>query len=223
MPSERMVSSKSPSVMRCTERSPRMVELVSQIGLYQGTASAVPNGAGSVPGFSPCSQRLKPLPSVEPGGTTGSRALIQVCFERFDPNCICSPASFSRQKLYTGSSPQTTTRQRFRPAAGSQTFWKVFQLFLVDGLLQLDAGSKFGDATRSNLDDAASLRIAPVARLTLRSREGPEAHQGHTVALLQRGSDRIHYRIDRAPGSGFTDAVRGGDFIHQVPFVHACS
>src|SRR5271157_799297 len=32
------------------------------------------------PGFSPCSQRLKPLSWAAVHGTTGSRALLQICF-----------------------------------------------------------------------------------------------------------------------------------------------
>jgi hypothetical protein len=48
--------------------------------LYQGTASAVPEDVYFPLGFSPCSQRLKPLSSAAAHGTTGSRALLQICF-----------------------------------------------------------------------------------------------------------------------------------------------
>src|SRR5271165_1455981 len=154
MPSERAVSSKSPSVMRCTES---LLECPGKSSTLHWSISSDNNAA-------------------EPG-----------------------------------------------PAAGSQTLSKLLQLFLVDVLLQLDAGSKFRHSSRGNFDDTARLRITPVACLALRNREGPEAHQGHAVAFFQRRRDRIHHRVNRTPRSRFTDAVGGGDFFHQVSFVHSCS
>src|SRR5664279_49591 len=119
------------------------------------------------------------------------------------------------------------TRQSFRPAAGRPprraARMKLIQLFLVDGLLQHDARSKLGNLPGRNLNDASRLRIASVARLTLRDGEGAESHQSHTVAFLQRGRDRIDYCVDRAAGAGFADSVGGCDFFNQIPFVHARS
>src|SRR5271165_2779022 len=97
---------------------------------------------------------------------------------------------------------------------------ELLQLFLVDGLLQLDTGSEFRHSPGGNLNDTAGLRITPIARLALRNREGPEAYQGHAVAFLQRRRYRIYDRIDRASSRSFADAVRAGDLFHQVPFVH---
>src|SRR3974390_1783015 len=87
---------------------------------------------------------------------------------------IVSPQGFWKKSNST--SDRVRRQQRGRVVALPQDrnpIRKVLQLFLVDGLLQFDAGSKLGHAPGGNFDDAAGLRIAPVPRLALRNREAP--------------------------------------------------
>src|SRR5271157_2090845 len=151
MPSERTVSSKSPSVMRCTES---LLDCPGKSSTLHWNISADNNAAE----LSPC-RRI---------------------------------ANMS----------------------------KLLHLFLVDVLLQLNTGCEFRYSPGGNLNNTARLRIAPVAGLALRNRKCSETDQGHAVAFLQRRRDRIHYRIDRSPRRGFTDALRAGDLVNQVCLVH---
>src|ERR1039458_2688252 len=115
------------------------------------------------------------------------------------------------------------TRRSFPSAAALQTRLAPIQLLLVDRLLQIDAGSKLGNFPGRNFNDAAGLRVASIARPTLRDGEGAESHQSHPIAFFQGGRDRINYCVDGAPRGGFADAVGGCDFFNQIPFVHARS
>src|SRR5208283_2405536 len=93
-------------------------------------------------------------------------------------------------------------------------------LFLVDVFLEIDAGGELGNAAGSNLDDTASLRIAPIAGLALRDGERAEADECDAIALLECGSHGAYEGIDGGGGTGLADAGRGRDFLNQIPFVH---
>src|SRR5271166_453032 len=93
-------------------------------------------------------------------------------------------------------------------------------LLLVDVLLELDAGSELGNAAGSDLEDASGLRIAAVAGLALRNREGSEANQGDAIAFLERDGYGVNEGIDGGGSAGLANAGRGRDFINEISLVH---
>ena len=60
------------------------------------------------------------------------------------------------------------------------------KLFLfVDGPFEFRAGSKFSNFLGGDLDWLSGLRISTGPSFSACDREGPEAYEGHTTALLQ--------------------------------------
>src|SRR5580704_7952766 len=94
------------------------------------------------------------------------------------------------------------------------------RLFLIDRFLQLDSWSKFHHPFRWNFKGASSLRIAPIARLTLRNREGAKANQRYASALLERAGGRIDDCVNCAIRRCLRDALCCRDFLDQVPLIH---
>src|SRR5579864_881079 len=82
--------------------------------------------------------------------------------------------------------------------------WKSYsELLSVYGFLQFGPRGKFRDFACGDLDGCAGLRVAAVARLSLRNREGAEANQRHAISLAESSSNAIDSSINGGRGLCF--------------------
>ena len=94
--------------------------------------------------------------------------------------------------------------------------------FTADTAKRLASRTKQSAVTRpaqgaigADLDRIAGAWVASLPRGSLANIERAKANEGDDVALLQRISDRIHRRVQRASGRRFGDVSMLGDRVDQ--------
>jgi len=100
---------------------------------------------------------------------------------------------------------------------------KILLFASINSLLQFCSSSEFGYSARGNFDGRACLRIATVARLSLRNRECPKPNQRDSIPLFQCRGNAIHCRVDGSCRLCLVDAATRGYAINEVSFVHRFS
>src|SRR5215470_3334088 len=76
------------------------------------------------------------------------------------------------------------------------------------------------DPLFGNVDGAAGLRIASLARIPVANTEAAEATKLDLVALGQRVSDVVEDRVDDGLGLFFRQVGELGDLVDQLGFCH---
>src|ERR1035437_5320894 len=95
-----------------------------------------------------------------------------------------------------------------------------FGLLLVYRLLQFGPRAKLRDFAGSDLDRSAGLWVAPVARFSLRHREGAEAYQSHPISFAEGRCNAVHGGINGSRGLRFADFTCARDLVNQIGLIH---
>src|SRR3970040_1171934 len=91
---------------------------------------------------------------------------------------------------------------------------------LSDGALELLRGLEAGRAPARHVHGLARSRVLALARLAPAPREGPETHEGHRLAALERGADGDEQGAEGAVGGGFRPPAGFGHCGHKVGSGH---
>jgi len=79
------------------------------------------------------------------------------------------------------------------------------------------------DLAGGDFDGRAGLRVASVARFSLRHGERAEAYQCHPIAFAEGGGDAVDSGINGSRGLCFADFTCACDLVNQIGFVHSLS
>src|SRR5437899_9602532 len=90
-----------------------------------------------------------------------------------------------------------------------------YESYLVYRIFECFASAELRHFGRLDLDRIAGAWVASLPRGSLANIERAKANEGDDVALLQRISDRIHRRVQRASGRRFGDVSMLGDRVDQ--------
>src|ERR1700686_4476481 len=94
------------------------------------------------------------------------------------------------------------------------------KLFLIYSLLQFGARAELRDFAGGDFDGGAGLWVAPVARFSLRHREGAEAYQSHPISFAEGGCNAVHRGINGSRGLRFADFTCARDLVNQIGLIH---
>jgi hypothetical protein len=112
-------------------------------------------------------------------------------------------------------------KRQGRPPAVFVT--KLSGLLFVDGFLQFGPGGKLRDLPGSDLNSGASLRIAPVPRLSLRYRESAKPYQCYPIPFPQSPRNAAHGSVNRSCSLRFADFASASDLVNQIGLIHSFS
>jgi hypothetical protein len=96
-------------------------------------------------------------------------------------------------------------------------------LLFVNGFLQLGPRGKLRDLPGSDFNRGASLRIAPVPRLSLRYRESAKTYQCHPIPFPQSTRNAAHGSVNRSCSLRFAHFASTSDLVNQICLIHSFS
>src|SRR5580704_3868511 len=82
------------------------------------------------------------------------------------------------------------------------------ELLFVYSLLEFGSRAELRDFASRDLDRSAGLRVASVARFSLRHREGPKTYQSHPISFSECRCNAVHGGINGSRRLRFTDFTR---------------
>src|SRR5947199_10540468 len=96
-------------------------------------------------------------------------------------------------------------------------------LLAVYGLFEFGPRSEFCDFAGRDFDGRAGLRIAAVARFSLRNGECAEANQGHAISFAEGSGYAFDCGVDSSGGLRLADFTCACDLVNQIGFIHSFS
>jgi hypothetical protein len=112
-------------------------------------------------------------------------------------------------------------KRQGRPPAAFVTNLSV--LLLVNGFLQFGPRGKLRDLPGSDFNRGASLRIAPVPRLSLGYRESAKPYQCDPIPFPQSTRNAAHGSVNRSCSLRLADFASASDLVNQIGLVHSFS
>src|ERR1700722_4532932 len=119
--------------------------------------------------------------------------------------------------------PPSSKKRQGRPPAVCVILKSLLDLLLVHRFLQFGARAEFRDLAGGDFDGGSGLRIAPVARFSLRHGERAEAYQRYPISFAESGRNAVDGGINGSRGLRFADFTCACDLVNQIGFIHTLS